>query len=214
MKKLLILLFSILISFNSYGISKVDYYGNGIIYSVENYKYKGATRSLSVPHGKSIYYFENGGIMLEEYYKDGNLVHENYWKEGGGYWIWRKDSTKNIEQKFEDGKKHGIWTLWYEDRKEQGGNFKHGKYDGKLTWWYENGQRKYEFSYKDDNRDGEFTYWDENGQIELEAIYKDEMTGERDGKLTWWYKNGHIEAEATYKDGVCISGDCDSFKNW
>ena len=38
MKKLLILLFSILISFNSYGETKTDYYENGQIKLEKNYK--------------------------------------------------------------------------------------------------------------------------------------------------------------------------------
>ena len=37
-KKLLILLFSILISFNSYGETKTDYYENGQIRTEANYK--------------------------------------------------------------------------------------------------------------------------------------------------------------------------------
>ena len=38
MKKLLILLFSILISLNSYGETETDYYENGQIKSEKNYK--------------------------------------------------------------------------------------------------------------------------------------------------------------------------------
>jgi len=67
MKKLLILLFSILISFHSWGETKYFYYGSGQIKQESNYK------DVKL-NGKSTRWFENGQIMWERYYRDGLLV--------------------------------------------------------------------------------------------------------------------------------------------
>ena len=64
MKKLLILLFSILISFNSYGETKYLYYSNGQIKSEINYKDDRL-------NGKRTDWYENGQKFGETNYKDG-----------------------------------------------------------------------------------------------------------------------------------------------
>ena len=91
MKKLLILLFSILISFNSYGETESDYYSNGQIKLERNYKdgredgkwtwrYKN-DQLLSKGNYKDGFYdgkwttwYENGQIKSERNYKDGVCV--------------------------------------------------------------------------------------------------------------------------------------------
>ena len=67
MKKLLVLLFSLLISFHSWGETKYFYYGSGQIKQESNYK------GVKL-NGKSTRWFENGQIMWERYYRDGLLV--------------------------------------------------------------------------------------------------------------------------------------------
>ena len=67
MKKLLILLFSILISLNSYGETETDYYENGQIRFEKNYKDGKAD-------GKWTYWHENGQIEEEGNWKDGECV--------------------------------------------------------------------------------------------------------------------------------------------
>jgi len=64
MKKLLILLFSILISFNSYGETETDYYENGQIKLERNYK----NGKLD---GKVTEWHWNGQKKAEFNYKDG-----------------------------------------------------------------------------------------------------------------------------------------------
>ena len=64
MKKLLILLFSLLISFNSYGETKHYYHSNGQISEEVNYK-------NDKKDGKRTRWYENGQIWGEDNYKDG-----------------------------------------------------------------------------------------------------------------------------------------------
>ena len=73
MKKLLILLFSILISFNSWGETKYYYYENGQIKSEEIYK-------DGKKDGKVTYWDENGQIETEEIYKNDKKVSRTIYK--------------------------------------------------------------------------------------------------------------------------------------
>ena len=79
MKKLLILLFSILISFNSYGETESDYYINGPIKTEKNYK-------DGKRDGKWTEWYENGQIKEVENYKDGD--------QDGKWIVWYKNGQK------------------------------------------------------------------------------------------------------------------------
>ena len=86
MKKLLILLFSILISFNSYGETQQDYYSNGQIKSETNYKDGNSD-------GKWTYWYKSGKKKLETNYKD---------DKKHGKWIgWHYNVRKSGKQKSE-----------------------------------------------------------------------------------------------------------------
>ena len=67
MKKLLILLFSILISFNSYGETESEYYSNGQIKSEKN------------KNGKWTWWDKNGQIKSEAIFKDGVCISGECW---------------------------------------------------------------------------------------------------------------------------------------
>ena len=69
MKIKLILLVSILISFNSYGENKYYYYSNGQIESQGNQK-------DNKYYGKWTFWYENGQKSREENYKDDRLISE------------------------------------------------------------------------------------------------------------------------------------------
>ena len=120
----------------------------------------------------------------------------------------RMGGEKDFEGSYKDGKKDGLWTVWYENgQKKEEGTYKDGESDGLVTSWYENGQKKYEGNYKQDALgngipDGLVTSWYENGQKKYEAKYKD---GKKDGLWTVWYEDGEKKSEAKYKDGKEIS---------
>jgi len=90
MKKLLILLFSILISFNSYGETETDYYENGHKWSEINYK-------DGKQDGKKIRWHRDGLKLTEINYKDGKQVSETRYKY---YW----DGQIKSETNYKDGK--------------------------------------------------------------------------------------------------------------
>ena len=115
MKKLLIFLFSILISFNSYGGAKIDLSLSDFCYHQRN-----------VQDRDGVLYFPNQQVGITA--TSICVYHDAY----GQYYS--KGRLKN-------GRKDGKWTWWYENgQKKREKNYKDGKLDGKDTDWHKNGQ--------------------------------------------------------------------------
>jgi len=180
MKKLLILLFSILISFNSYGlfhetvcVETDAQYRNQLYYlpnmtkpfsgknlcEYENGQYKSEGKvKKGNKDGKWIFWNVNGQIEKEEHYKDGKSVGETK------YDYYSNGQIKE-EINYKDDKKDGKWTIWHPNGQLSAvENYKNGKADGKSTSWYEDGQIAVEGNYKDSKEDGKWTKWHKNGK--------------------------------------------------
>jgi len=144
MKKLTILLFSILISFNSYGL-----FG---LFEKTICSYTDAQA-------------RNGLIYLPNQQEPFT---------GNNSCVYANTSQLYVTGKFKDGKLVGKWTWWHENgQMEKIGNYKDSKLDGKWTGWHENGQKYFEENFKDDENHGKSTMWLENGQKVGEGNYKD-----------------------------------------
>ena len=177
MKKLLILLFSILISFNSYG-EEVE-----LDFSLDSF----CDQSPKVQVRNNLYYLPN----KEKPYSGENIC------------VYLSNGQYFSQGKIKKGLRDGTWSFWYENgQKKAEGNYKDGEFDGKATQWYEHGQIGAERNYKDGKLDGKFTKWYEHGQIESERNYKD---GKLDGKFTSWLQYGQIDGVAYFKDDKLIS---------
>ena len=121
MKKLLILLFSILISFNSYG-SYHSY--SETICVVTDAEEKGGIiylPSKTKPFtGKNLCKYENGQKKSEGNFKDG--------KRDGVYNSWYKNGQIKSERIYKEDEEIGKWTYWHENgQKEHEVNYKDGK---------------------------------------------------------------------------------------
>ena len=88
MKKLLILLFAILISFNSYGETDYSYYSNGQIASETNH-------IDGKRDGKRTDWYEDGQKEFEGNYKDGKV--DGKWTE------WDENGQIKSEATYKDG---------------------------------------------------------------------------------------------------------------
>ncbi len=145
MKKLLILLFSLLISFNSYGkticleTNSVQE-RNGLYYLVNQQE----------PFtGDNLCVYSNSG----QYHSKGKIKKGK--RDGKQTW-WFENGQNKQEKNYKDGKLNGKWIKWYENGQIKAEvNFKDGKKDGKLTEWYANGQKKFKGNYKDGKKDGQ-----------------------------------------------------------
>jgi len=216
MKKLLLLLFSLLISFNSLGetgcsekddkedfINSTTYFQErgGLLYLPNQSKpYSG--ENLCIHKNSSGQYFSKGEIRNGK--RHGKMT---FWDENGQ--IYR-------ERDFKDGVlvSNTFYEYFYpSDQIESVNNYKvltkdgiQGFIkDGKWTYWHENGQKNREENYKNGVLDGIQKWWHENGQIFLKGNFKDDKP---DGKYKEWDENGQIVFESNWKDGDCISGDC------
>ncbi len=178
MKKLLLLLFSLLISFNSWGEVELDF-------SSDNF----CDQSPRIQVRDGLFYLPN----TEKPYSGENIC------------VYLSNGQYFSQGKIKKGLRDGTWSFWYENgQKKAEGNYKDGEFDGKATQWYEHGQIGAERNYKDGKLDGKFTSWLQYGQIDGVAYFKDDKLISEIG----YHENGQIESEKNYKDGECISGDC------
>jgi len=197
MKKLLIILFSILISFNSYGLFEKTVCvetdtqdRNGVIYLPNK------TKPFS---GKNLCKYENGQNKSQGTVKKG-VNHEK--------WIrWYENGQIKSELNYKDGKFDGKQTDWYENgQKFDEGTYKNAMLEGKNTQWYENGNKKSEMNYKNGKLEGRQEFWfDEDGLTGLIMHYANgNKVSEESTKTTIerWKENGQKSIVIKYINGI------------
>ena len=184
MKKLLILLFSLLISFNSYGLFglfektacvKTDAkFKGGIIYLLNE------TKPFS---GTNLCKYENGQNKTEGKYKKGN--------QHGKWTSW-----------YENGQIKFVRSYWSDGRISQELRYQDGMDDGWTRYsYYDNGQMKEMNNYKTHNffkEEGSQQQWYKDGQKKRSINWKD---GEADGRFMWWYPGGQLRTVRYWIDG-------------
>jgi antitoxin component YwqK of YwqJK toxin-antitoxin module len=206
MKKLLLLLFSILFSFNSYGEEvELDFsldtfcdqspraqLRNGLFYLPNQQKpYSGENLCVYLSNGQ---YFSKGEI--KKGLREGDW---NYWKENG--------QREKVEY-YKDGTiSGGIAIHYYSDDSIMRETGYIGDeidewgipqtYHGKDTFWFANGQKRNEYYFNNNIPDGKWTNWFENGQQSGEGNFKDGT-----GTNIVYFENGQISYSANFKDGV------------
>lgn len=117
------------------------------------------------------------------------------------------NGEKHLEGMIQDGRKHGVWTQWFEDKNDyrkldgskQQLTYENGVRHGSWIKWNSKGEKEWEETYKDGKYHGVYTSWFPDGQKELEEHHKE---GKRHGMYTRWYENGQKKYEAMYKDGL------------
>jgi antitoxin component YwqK of YwqJK toxin-antitoxin module len=208
MRKLLILLFSILVSFNSYGEVELDFSLD--TFCDQSPKVEVREGLFYLPNAEKPYsgeniciYLINGQYYSFGFYKNGVAVGQwNYWHDNG---------QKQYEVSYKDGKYDGKWTEWFENGEikskknykgnqiEQQKNYQNGELFNSIFYsYYDNGQKQYVVSYKDGKYDGKWTYWYRNGQKNSEGNFID---SKKEDKWTEWHENGQKWLEGNYKDG-------------
>ena len=211
MKKLLLLLFSLALSFNSYANSSLDFTLSDFCYEQPNVQ----TRIKKIDEYSSVdvYFFPNQeeGITATsicvyknaygQYATKVNL--KNGKKDGKSTWWYRNGQLNSIEY-FKDGKLFGTSTSWYPDgQMKMKGNWPNGIKDGKYTTWFKNGQMGYEQHWKNGNLNGKSTLWRDNGNKVYELNYKNSRAV---GKETNWYENGQKQSEINRNDEGKFTG--------
>jgi len=166
-----------------------DWHENGQLNRERNYK----SNKLD---GKVIGWEDNGEILWESNYKDG--------KEHGLFTDFR-DGVISSEREYDNGQLLKS-TYFKNSLKQIESYFENGKHHGKETFWNDYGLVKSVDTYQH----GELIsmtryYYYPNGQLEEEMSYRgDGFT--KDGKQTYWYEDGQIHMEFNYKNGIQKDG--------
>ena len=138
MKKLIIILFFIFISVNSYS----GVFNETICFETDGQNIVFLPNEANPYTGKYLCKYENGQKESEGRYKNGKL--------DGKQTVWYENSQKESEINYKNGKLNGKWVLWNKrGQKVRQKNYINGKLNGKLIEWFQfNGQIKREENYK------------------------------------------------------------------
>lgn len=106
--------------------------------------------------------------------------------------------TLFIESYF-NGKLSGVLKKWYtvNQLKEERFYFE-GKKNGKQIAYWENGNKKFEFTAKDDAYEGELKEWSFDGKLSHLGNF---VKGQEEGIQKLWYDTGKIRANYVIKNG-------------
>jgi len=103
------------------------------------------------------------------------------------------------EKQMLDGKRHGMWSFWYEDGALwYEGVYEHGWEFGFWRGWHKNGVLAWETDYEGGKEKGLYREWYENGQLSYEGNH---TNGLREGLWVWWNNGGERLIERTYVKG-------------
>ena len=109
-------------------------------------------------------------------------------------------TTGRKQVSFKNGKKHGLWVVYYRDGQlSEKGTYKNGKKDGLwVDYSWDNGQLGSKGQYIDGKRDGLWETYHDNGQLQTKGYYKD---GKKDGLWEYFHENGQLFSKGHLKDG-------------
>ncbi|MDV6235366.1 membrane-binding protein [Leptospira ellisii] len=95
-----------------------------------------------------------------------------------------------------DGKKEGVWRLWWPSGEAAGTiDYKNGHYDGKLKMLWENGKTRETCLYVSGKQDGEYFLYHESGKVHYTVKY---MNGLREGLGFQYFDTGELEYKTEY----------------
>jgi len=202
MKKLLVLLFSLMLSFNSYAnpnYNDIDYSLSEFCESDPKVQYRNNYSQIFLPN-------EDKGISATSLcvYKDGYGQYKSKGeyvngKKIGKHLAWYRNGQKSFEAFFINGKSEGKWLNWFDDGKKRfESNSIGGKLDGKSISWNRGGGILKEHFYEAGLKQGK-AFLSSIGYF-VEGSYKD---GKPDGRWTW-YSGGDLWKEGLFSEGKLL----------
>jgi antitoxin component YwqK of YwqJK toxin-antitoxin module len=109
-----------------------------------------------------------------------------------------KIDTLSVEG-YSNGLAMGVTNKWFANKKPMEIRFyKNGAKHGKQLVFWENGNKKFEYTAKNDAYEGEMKEWSVDGKLIHLANYKD---GQENGTQKLWYDNGKIKANYVIING-------------
>lgn len=155
--------------------------------------------------------YPNGQLRVERHVirdQAGNFVNHGLWT------AWRSDGNKIGGGEFDQGKRQGVWTRWFDPgespllsgpvyRKHQGPYFSEGTYvDGELhgPWiiYDAHKQKISHWEFDGGQQHGVWTWWYPNGQKEREMFFDHARPI---GDVTQWSPDGQVIEQFSYVNG-------------
>lgn len=100
---------------------------------------------------------------------------------------------------YRDGLLNGIVKKYYPGKQlMECRSYVQGAKNGKQVSYWENGNRRFEFTAKNDAYEGELKEWSENGSVFHLAHFKN---GQEEGEQKLWYDDGKIKANYVIMNG-------------
>jgi antitoxin component YwqK of YwqJK toxin-antitoxin module len=146
-------------------------------------------------------------LILPFFGNSQNITDENDRKQG--HWVITNKSKglpgyKNeqiIEEgDFENSKKTGVWTFYFNNRK-----IKHtltyisNKPNGPATFYYKNGNLREKGIWKNNRWVGNYEMYYSNGNLKNEFMYNNQ--GVKNGPQKFYHKNGNLKVSGTWNNG-------------
>jgi antitoxin component YwqK of YwqJK toxin-antitoxin module len=129
--------------------------------------------------------------------KQGKWIYFGKDRPDAGY----PDNGKIEEGTFQDDRKEGYWTKYYNDGKtpKLKGEYENNRPKGNYVKYFENGKIKEQGTFIRDKYLDTLRRFHENGVLEYEAKYNE--AGKEEGAVSYYYANGQVEFEYISKDG-------------
>jgi antitoxin component YwqK of YwqJK toxin-antitoxin module len=124
----------------------------------------------------SIAYLDS--CVMYDFWRNGSLKKKNEYKKSNGIYVlyYEELYCKNgqlIEKEYPNKpeKQHIINYYCSGQKKNEFTQMGLGV-DGPMVWWFENGNKKYDFFYKNSIKEGEWRYYSEDGKLNKTEKYK------------------------------------------
>ncbi|MEY5047109.1 MAG: hypothetical protein RLZZ175_468 [Bacteroidota bacterium] len=135
-------------------------------------------------HGPSIYYSEQGDIVVEKIFEKGELVSFAYYKSDG----------KKVEEKISKGE-YKLKSYYANGKLSAEEDLVDGNYSGKRIQYYPNGSLQIVRNYNNNIQEGEELNYYSNGKVKSSEIY---FNGELHGPAKYYRQDGKLEREENY----------------
>jgi antitoxin component YwqK of YwqJK toxin-antitoxin module len=117
--------------------------------------------------------------------------------------IFTKGQIKYIEQQYLNGKKDGIWRVYYPSGQlQKEGNMVNGLDEGLYREYYENGTLQYEYHYSAGKKVGKWLSWYADGTPYTERNF---VNDELNGKVLVWDEKGKLAKEYDYRNNILVN---------
>ena len=156
--------------------------------------------------GKWIYF---GKDRPEAGYPENGKIEEGTFQDDRkeGYWTkyYNDGKTPKLKGEYENNRPKGNYVKYFENWKiKEQGTFIRDKYLDTLRRFHENGVLEYEAKYNEAGKEeGAVSYYYANGQVEFEYISKD---GKPTGKAIRYYENGDIKEILSFNADGSLAG--------